>query len=246
MTRQTTPVAQTPLTEAPTPAYASPGPSSLPLPGESAHAAPGRLDLAPGAPQGGPSRQTGKLPPARSRRKALPLLVLLVGLLVASAGGMAWYKVANSPSERTDLITHTVRREPLRVTVVERGTLESATNQDIVVRVKAKTQGSQVATTIKWVIDDGARVKKGDLLAELDDSALQETLKTQKIAVEQANAAWLQAEEEYKIVESQNQTDVKTAEIAKELAEIDLEKFLKGDYQQQKKDIEGRIKIADY
>src|SRR5476651_2346739 len=53
--------------------------------------------------------------------------------------------------------THTVKKEPMRVTIVERGSLESAENSDIIVRVKAGGRGSTNASTIKWVVDDGTQ-----------------------------------------------------------------------------------------
>jgi multidrug resistance efflux pump len=59
---------------------------------------------------------------------------------------------------RTDLVTHKVKYGKLELTIVERGALESANNNDIVCRVKAKSQQSQVSTTIKWIIDDGSHV----------------------------------------------------------------------------------------
>ena len=163
---------------------------------------------------------------------------------MSSAGG-AWYYFSGIGSSRKDLVLHTVGFDNLQLTIVERGALESAENSDIVCRVKAGTKGSTVATTIKWVIDDGSHVKRGQVVAELDDSGLYEQQKTEKITVDQAQAAWVQAEENYKIVDSQNQSDVKTAEIAVQLAELDLEKYLKGDYEQTKKDIEGRTKTAE-
>jgi multidrug efflux pump subunit AcrA (membrane-fusion protein) len=133
----------------------------------------------------------------------------------------------------------------LRLTIVERGALESADNRDVVCRVKAGTKGSTVASTIKWVIDDGTQVKQGQLLVELDDSGLQEQQKTEKITLDGARAAWIQAEEGYKIVVSQNQSDIQTAKIAIELAELDLEKYHDGEYPQTLKDILGRIKMAE-
>jgi HlyD family secretion protein len=167
-------------------------------------------------------------------------------LAVAGSGGSGiWLYVAGLRTTRADLLTHTVRYDKLQLSVVERGALESAENSDVVCRVKAGTKGSTVATTIKWVIDDGSHVKRGQLLAELDDSGLQEQLKTEKITVDQARAAWVQAEENYKIVDSQNQSDIKTAEIAKDLAAIDLEKYTEGEYKQTLADVDGRIKTAE-
>src|SRR5262249_22695379 len=69
--------------------------------------------------------------------------------------------------------TWTVKKETLRVTIVERGSLESAENSDIIVRVKAGTKGGTTASTIKWVVDDGTQVRAGDPIVDLDDSGFQ-------------------------------------------------------------------------
>src|SRR5205823_6555830 len=131
----------------------------------------------------------------------------------------------------------------LNLTVVERGALESADNREVTCRVKAGTKTA--ALTIKWVIDDGAHVKQGERLMEIDDSALQDNLKAEKIVLDQARAAWVAAEEAYKIAMSQNETDIKSAEVDLQLKRIDLQKYTEGDYPQSLKDVEGRIKIAE-
>jgi multidrug resistance efflux pump len=64
-----------------------------------------------------------------------------------------------------------------------------------------------------------------DLLVDLDDSGLQEQLKTQKVTVDKAESDKIQAEEAYKITVSQNDSDIKTAETKLELAIIDLMKY---------------------
>src|SRR4051794_9041483 len=56
-----------------------------------------------------------------------------------------------------------VTRADLTGALVERGAVEAADVSEIV---------SPVNTTIKWVIDDGSPVKKGQRLLELDDSAI--------------------------------------------------------------------------
>ena len=68
------------------------------------------------------------------------------------------------------------------VSVTEKGTLESADNRDIVCKVRAGTKG--YASTINWVIDDGTRVKPGQLLMILDDSALKDQEDNQSIEVQ--------------------------------------------------------------
>src|SRR5262249_32603006 len=136
-------------------------------------------------------------------------LLLVVGGGV-TAGVFVWF---SGPPSTAGLVFHEVKREKLQLTIVERGALESADNKDVVCKVKAGSKNSTIATTIKWVIDDGTDVRSGDKLAELDDSGLQEQLKTQRIAVEQARAADVQASANYRIVASQNEKDIATARL---------------------------------
>lgn len=159
-------------------------------------------------------------------------------------GTAALYFLSGVRAVRADLITHTVRYEPLHMTIVERGTLESANNSDVVCRVKAR-QGANSATTIKWVIDDGTYVTAGQQIVDLDDAGLQDQLKAQKITLDSARALAISAEENYKIVVSQNQSDIQTAQVAIQLTKLDLAKYQRGDYPQSLKDIQGRIETAE-
>jgi multidrug efflux pump subunit AcrA (membrane-fusion protein) len=172
---------------------------------------------------------------------------LAIAVLVLAGGGATAYVVVAKPfqNSRTDLILHRVKYGRLELTIVERGALESANNHEIVCRVKAKSQQSQNSTTIKSLVDEGTHVKKGDLLIDLDDSGLIEQLKDQKIVVDKAQSDWVQAEQQYKIAEEKYKSDRKTAETDVELAKIDLEKYLKGDYPQNLQDVDGRIKVAE-
>jgi multidrug resistance efflux pump len=208
---------------------------------------PNVLDLAPVASATrSPDAATSHLPqPLRWSTRTKILAV--VGVLVVVCGASGAYMLVRDPFQRTrtDLVTHRVHYERLELNIVERGALESAKNSDIYCTVKAGTKNSTVATTIKWVIDDGSSVKKGDLLVDLDDSGLQEQLKTQKITLDSAEADKVKAEEDFKIQKSQNESDIKTAEVNLELAEIDLKKYKEGDYPQQLKIFEGNIKQAE-
>jgi HlyD family secretion protein len=181
--------------------------------------------------------------PVKRCWKGLVLFPVLPLLLVAASifCAVPWHR-----TERTDLITYKVHFDRLDNNVVaEHGILASARTKDVYCRVKARNHGSTVATTIKWVIEDGTPVKRGVILAELDSSGLEEELKSQKINVMKARADWFQAEEDYKIVLSKNQEDIESAEMAAQMAEIDLRKYLKGDYIQSHQDVEGRLAMAE-
>jgi RND family efflux transporter MFP subunit len=151
---------------------------------------------------------------------------------------------ARAPSIK--LSTHKVQREKLQPELVERGVVEAADTADIVCRVKAPDKGSTVATTIKRVlVEDGEAVKKGQLLAELDASALEDQLKTQEMARDQARRALALAEENLALQRSQAESDLDTARVSLQLAELNLEKYLKSDVEQTLQDHKGRLTLAE-
>lgn len=140
-------------------------------------------------------------------------------------GLLLYYFTSKSKTDRPDLLLHTVKLENLDLTVVERGTLESAFNHDVICHVKQGSKGNY-ASTIKWVIDDGTLVKKGQLLMSLDSSLLEDNYRTEKIALDKAQADWVNAEQNYKIVVSQNESDIETAKTAIAVNEISLEQYV--------------------
>jgi HlyD family secretion protein len=166
-----------------------------------------------------------------------------LSFLIVLAGGMVWAGKLFGKAPFTGP-TWTVIKETLKVGIVERGTLESAKNGDIICTVRSGTKGSTVATTIKWIIEPGVQVLKGEKLMELDSSGFVEQLKDQKIKVDQAKASWVTANEEYHIQESQNESDIEAAKNTLDLAKIDLEKYEEAEFSQALEDIDGRIEIA--
>ena len=173
-----------------------------------------------------------------------------------------WFK----PSQ-ANLLTHEVHPEYLQATIVERGTLESAENADVLCMVKAGSKGTY-ASTIKWVIDDGSMVNKGELVMELDDSSLQDDYRDQNILVDKARAEWVTADENYTITQKQNESDIALKLAALQVAELDLDKYLgirsdpeliligsvagalatlteRGEYRQLLDDVSGRLKLAE-
>lgn len=126
-------------------------------------------------------------------------------------------------TQRPDVITHTVKKETLNVTVTEKGTLESADSREIVCKVRAGSKG--FATTIKDVIDDGTRVKPGQLLMVLDDSALRDQEESQSITFQTASASKVKAEKDYEIQNKKNESAIALAQTTLALAEIELDKL---------------------
>jgi len=127
---------------------------------------------------------------------------------------------------------------PLDILVTERGTLDSMRNAVLTSKVEG-------ATTIISIVPEGSAVKAGDLVCELDSSALSDKETQQEILVVQAKAMLEQASEDLAIQKTQNDSDLAAARLKFELAKLDLEKFQKGDLIQQLEDLQAAVKLAD-
>lgn len=187
-----------------------------------------------------PARSTSTTAWLWSRRLILggSVLAVFVGSLLLL---LRWTLHTLAP--QPNLPTYKVAYDYWHPKVTLRGDLESSENSNILCKVQARN-GSLFASTIRWIVEEGTHVHRGQLLLELDDTEIEEDLHRRKIWLDQAEAAWIQAEQELKIVRSQNISDVDAALRTLELAQIDLEKYQQGDYEQSRKDLEGRILLA--
>jgi multidrug efflux pump subunit AcrA (membrane-fusion protein) len=163
----------------------------------------------------------------KNHRQANVWVGLLICIIFIAAIGGAGYVFLDSGGARVnsdDLITQVARRGPFDHIVLEQGEVESSSNTEIVCDVKSRgTSG----TAILWVIDEGARVKKGQKLVELDSSELELRLKEQKIQVITAEAR------------------LATSLANVEQAKISREEYLEGVYKTAEKEIFSLKAVAE-
>ncbi len=172
-----------------------------------------------------------RLPQARRRRKTNRFLIPVVVVVMLVLGGSVWALWFRGPQARTDLATTKVEYKDLQLKITERGALEAKENRDVKCEVKT---GSRGAPKIKWVVENGTLVKKGELLVEIDDSYLQEQATNQQIVRDRAEADRTAAQQLHPL---------KKTAIA--LATKTLDKWIKGDYLQSLHDLEGQIQTAE-
>lgn len=143
--------------------------------------------------------------------------IIIAGLLIAG------YFLAADKDSDTVVPTYTVKKGPLTISFVESGTIKA---RDQII-LKNEVEGK---TLITYVIPEGSRVKKGDLLVELDVSDLTDKKIDREIDVQNAEAAYISAKENLAVVENQAKSDVDLAILTLDFAKQDLEKYIKGDY----------------
>jgi multidrug efflux pump subunit AcrA (membrane-fusion protein) len=117
----------------------------------------------------------------------------LLGLAAAVGGGYAWWSLSGGGANRAaaEPMLHSVAQGPFDHIVLEQGEIESSSNNEVKCEVKGRG-GS--GTPILTVIAEGTMVKKGDLLCQLDSSALEQEAKNQRIVVSTAESAVISSE----------------------------------------------------
>src|SRR5271157_2165477 len=137
------------------------------------------------------------LPPLRrpSHRRAsagkviavgLACLLALGGITVLSVPGLSKSIRGFFSTTDLDIIPYEVKPAALPITVSDKGTLESSKNQDVLCQVEG-------STTIISIQPQGTKVKKGELVCELDSASLRDSLTNQKIATQGAEASFQNA-----------------------------------------------------
>lgn len=175
--------------------------------------------------------------PRRSlvRRGWVRGVVLIVGFtLVAAVVWTRWL----SPAENDDpLALFTVVRGPLVVDVSQSGQIQ---NRDLV-KVRSEVEGRNA---IIELVEEGKHVKEGELLVRLDSSGLLEQKEQQELSVLKADAAYVQARENFEVTKSKAKSDVDKAALDYKFAQMDLNKYKDGDYPEELKKAKADILIA--
>ncbi len=155
-------------------------------------------------------------------------LLVVAGATVSGAGMLASHRATSLVTDPQATANHATGAD---VPVDE--SKEGKTNVKTVVKgslgfskrevVQSKVEGR---TTIISILSVGTRVRKGDLVAELDSASLRDQLTNQRIAIQAALA------------------NCQNAKLTREVAEIAVKEYEEGIYPSERASIEGEIKLA--
>lgn len=174
---------------------------------------------------------------ARSRgaitTKAIIALVLLAGgsvgvYALAADNGVSASATANqssntnSPSKARTADLAEAKRQAFDVTTVANGDLQ-ARNQ-IEVRSPLEQQ-----STIQFIVPEGTRVKKGELIVQLNADQIQRQIDEETPRLASARAELVSAENQLQIQTNDNASNLRKAELELTLAELALKQWRDGD-----------------
>jgi RNA polymerase sigma factor (sigma-70 family) len=142
----------------------------------------------------------------------------------ATASGVEWLGGGTQTPASTDdkaarageASTLEVRPGKLRLIVASRGMVEAARTVDVSCNVEG-------GTTIIKIVQEGVKVKKGDIVCELDSASLKDKLVNQRITTRSAEANY------------------KNARLAREVAEIAVKEYVEGNYVHELGDITRQL-----
>jgi HlyD family secretion protein len=170
----------------------------------------------------------------RSKVFIIASVCVLVGVWIAVT---AFNGSREKALVKGDVQTFKAKEGPLRISITESGTIRA--REQII--LKNEVEGK---TTILYLIDEGVNVKAGELLVELDASTLLDNKIDRQISVQNAEAAYVRARENLAVAQNQAESDVDKAELTLEFAKQDLKKYQEGEYQNQLKEEESKITLA--
>lgn len=151
-----------------------------------------------------------------------------------------WLRPRLSSGSAVGPLTAVVSRNTLRVTVGERGNLESCKTVDGVCEV------SGYDNKIIFIVPEGTEVKPGDVVVRIDTDKIDKLVAQQEIAVNEAKAKMQASEQELEVQRNQSESDVNQATLDLTLARLDLRKYQEGDYKVEWNDRSGAIADAKF
>ncbi len=164
----------------------------------------------------------------------MKILASIVGLiaLAAAFGSRFVGFAAETTNEIPESSLATVRRGDLSITVTENGYLKAKNNEEI----KPKFKG---AGQVTWLIDEGASVEPGAVLAEFDKTEIERRVNDLENQLIQYEAELEAANSALAIQERDNAAAIEKALLQVELKGLELERYEKGDSpnERRKKDL---------
>lgn len=162
---------------------------------------------------------------SNKRNWTSPATLLKIGAVAVVVLGAVWFFQGGSEAYVPGT-TFAVERGPLEITVLEGGEIQSLESQEI----RSEVRGRE-GTKILKIVEEGyyvtpEDVENGKILVELDASNLIDQLTNQEIQFQSTESDYIEERQDYEIQVNQNESNIKSAELAVKFARMDFEKYM--------------------
>ena len=178
------------------------------------------------------------------RLKPLSAVVFAIALgLPGARCGAGEDKAAPPPPPAQPAARETakVAKESLRIEAVLTGMLEARNQAEVVLDPEAWT-----AFIVKRACEQGARVKKGDLLVEFETEKIDEEIRDTKAALEISKLGVDGAADDLRWLQETAPLDLAAAVRARQIAEEDLKRYLEADGPLAERTSQNAVKLARF
>ncbi len=168
---------------------------------------------------------------ADRRRWMLRIVALIVIIVIAYR--FQWLPFGSETT--TSNLTYQVSRRTITDTVVERGVVESQNN------FVGTCLLPGWENRIIFIVPEGATVNSGDVVVRFDSGEIDRMISEKSSALNEAQGKFSQAKADLDIQKNKNQSDIQAATLEQQLAVLDRDKYVQGDFIAEKSDFERQI-----
>jgi len=171
-----------------------------------------------------------------ARGWAIGLVAVLALAVVAVAAVRMGDRGGSAAGVASD--RHVISRETFPIVIAASGELEAAQQTEI------RSELENPADIVE-IVDEGARVEKGEVLVQLNDESIRTKIEDQLLSVESARSDLVGAENALAIQMNENDAALRQAVLKVDLAEIDLEKWVKGEVPKKRLELRTNLEKAE-
>jgi len=170
----------------------------------------------------------------------LPVIIVSLGLsgALAAAWSTGAFDERAAAAAVPDDGLFDVARGDLRVTLTENGTLVAKDSRKVDSDMKGQAK-------ITWLVEEGSEVAEGDVVARLDSTEQQEQLEQRELEIVQTEADVDTARTDLEIQQADNAAAIEKAELDKDKAQKEQERYVDGDAPKERRKLEVAIKAAE-
>lgn len=164
--------------------------------------------------------------------------IVVIAAIIGAASFQPWQWLGLNAAQAAPNKLFSVDPVNMTVTLTEDGELKPRKR----IELKCEVEGQ---SAIRYIVDESTKVDQGDLLLELASDDLTNRLETEQIELEKLQTSYQAAISELELQVSQNDSDIKKAQMDLDLARLEQRRYIDGEFVGLKQDAELNIQQGE-